>query len=164
MFLNVYLMVWLALTFEFVRSKKGSLYEENVKIMMYVCNCSYIVSFVVKSPSGGKNPWKTADANPRMSLFEKCFKSWFDTVRLWGMSYFFWFTPELLIYNTILVCWWRISFALEFRSQCHIFRFESRLVGNIIRIAIVIYNPVYNYNYNFCATDHHHNHHHPWVR
>ena len=27
----------LALTFEFVRSKKGSLYEENVKIMIYVC-------------------------------------------------------------------------------------------------------------------------------
>ena len=49
-------------------------------------NCSYIVSFVVKSPSGGKNPWKTALANPRMSLFEKCFKSWFDTVRWWGMS------------------------------------------------------------------------------
>ena len=32
------------------------------------------------------------------------------------------------------------------RSQCHIFRFESRLVGNIIRIAIIIYNPIYNYN------------------
>ena len=87
----------LALTFEFVRSKKGSLYEENVKIMMYVCNCSYIVSFVVKSPSGGKNPWKTAPANPRRALFEKCFKSWFDTVRWWGMSYFFWFAPESLI-------------------------------------------------------------------
>ena len=49
-------------------------------------NCSYIVSFVVKSPSGGKNPWKTAPANPRRSLFENCFKSWFDTVRWWGMS------------------------------------------------------------------------------
>ena len=47
---------------------------------------SYIVSSVVKSPSGGKNPWKTADANPRMSLFKKCFKSWFDTVRWWEMS------------------------------------------------------------------------------
>ena len=44
-------------------------------------NCSYIVSFVVKSPSGGKNPWKTAPANPRRSLFENCFKSCFDTVR-----------------------------------------------------------------------------------
>ena len=49
-------------------------------------NCSYIVSFVGKSPSGGKNPWKTAPANPRRSLFEKCFKSWFDTARWWGMS------------------------------------------------------------------------------
>ena len=28
----------------------------------------------------------TAPANPRMSLFEKCFKSWFDTVRWWEMS------------------------------------------------------------------------------
>ena len=27
----------LALTFEFVRSKKGSLHEEKVKIMIYVC-------------------------------------------------------------------------------------------------------------------------------
>ena len=36
--------------------------------------------------------------------------------------------------------------AKEFRSQCHIFRFQSRLVGNIIRIAIIIYNPIYNYN------------------
>ena len=63
----------------------GSL--RNIKIMIYVCmNCSYIVSFVVKSPSGGKNPWKTADVNPRMSIFEKCFKSWFDTVRWWEMS------------------------------------------------------------------------------
>ena len=52
-------------------------------------NCSYIVSFVVKSPSWGKNPWKTAPANPRMTLFEKCFTSWFYTVRWWGMSYFF---------------------------------------------------------------------------
>ena len=49
-------------------------------------NCSYIVSFVVKSPSGGKNPWKTAPANPRRSLFENCFKSCFDTARWWGMS------------------------------------------------------------------------------
>ena len=49
-------------------------------------NCSYIVSFVVKSPSRGKNPWKTAPANPRRPLFEKCFKSWFDTVRWWEMS------------------------------------------------------------------------------
>ena len=49
-------------------------------------DCSYIVSFVVKSPSGGKNPWKTAPGNPRRSLFENCFKSWFDTVRWWVMS------------------------------------------------------------------------------
>ena len=49
-------------------------------------NCSCIVSFVVKSPSGGKNPWKTAPANPRRSFFEKCFKSWFDIVRWWKMS------------------------------------------------------------------------------
>ena len=41
---------------------------------------------MVKSPSGGKSPWKTAPANPRRALFEKCFKSWFDTVRLWEMS------------------------------------------------------------------------------
>ena len=66
-------------------------------LCLHVCELLYIVSFVVKSPSGGKNPWKTAPANPRMSLFEKCFKSWFDTVRWWGMSYFFWFAPELLI-------------------------------------------------------------------
>ena len=49
-------------------------------------NCSYIVSFVVKSPSGGKIPWKTAPANPRRSLFENCFKSCFDTARRWEMS------------------------------------------------------------------------------
>ena len=49
-------------------------------------NCSYIVSFVVKSPSGGKNQWKTTPANPRRSLFENCFKSCFDTARWWGMS------------------------------------------------------------------------------
>ena len=30
------------------------------------------------------------------------------------------------------------SSAKECRSQCHIFRFESRLVGNIVRIAIII--------------------------
>ena len=60
----------------------GSL--RNIKIMIYVC--TYIVSFVVKSPSGGKNTWKTAPSNPRRSLFEKCFKSWFDTVRWWEMS------------------------------------------------------------------------------
>ena len=53
---------------------------------LHVCELFYIVSFVVKSPSGGKNPWKTADANPRRSLFENCFKSWFDTARWWGMS------------------------------------------------------------------------------
>ena len=56
------------------------------KLWFMFVNCSYIVSFVVKSPSGGKNPWKTAPANPRRSLFENCFKSWFDTVRWWGMS------------------------------------------------------------------------------
>ena len=41
---------------------------------------------MVKSPSGGKNQWKTAPANPRRSLFENCFKSWFDTVRWWEVS------------------------------------------------------------------------------
>ena len=55
-------------------------------LCLHVCELLYIVSFVVKSPSGGKNPWKTAPANPRRSLFEKCFKSWFDTVRWWEMS------------------------------------------------------------------------------
>ena len=29
---------------------------------------------------------KTPPANPRRSLFFNCFKSWFDTVRWWGMS------------------------------------------------------------------------------
>ena len=56
------------------------------KLWFMFVNCSYIVSFVVKSPSGGKNPWKTAPANLRRSLFENCFKFWFDTVRWWGMS------------------------------------------------------------------------------
>ena len=37
----------------------------------------------------------------------------------------FWFLAELLIYETILLFWWRISIALEFRSQCHIFRFGN---------------------------------------
>ena len=37
----------------------------------------------------------------------------------------FWFLAELLIYKTILLFWWRISIALEFRSQCHIFRFGN---------------------------------------
>ena len=74
----------------------GKHFTKHKPWFMFV-NSSYIVSFVVKSPSRGKNPWKTAPANPRMSLFEKCFKSWFDTVRWWGMSYFFWFAPESLI-------------------------------------------------------------------
>ena len=34
----------------------------------------------------------------------------------------FWFLAELLIYKTKITFWWRISLALEFRSQCHIFR------------------------------------------
>ena len=67
------------------------------KLWFMFVNCSYIVSFVVKSPSGGKHPWKTTPANPRRSLFENCFKSWVDNVRWWGTSYFFWFAPELLI-------------------------------------------------------------------
>ena len=37
-------------------------------------------------PPGAKFHAKTAPANPRRSLFENCFKSWFDTVRWWGMS------------------------------------------------------------------------------
>ena len=37
----------------------------------------------------------------------------------------FWFLAELLIYKTIWLFWWRISIALEFRSQCHIFRFGN---------------------------------------
>ena len=37
---------------------------------------------VVKAPFGGDKSMKTADANPRMSLFEKCFKSCSDTVEL----------------------------------------------------------------------------------
>ena len=44
------------------------------KLFMFV-NCFYIVSFVVESPSGGQQSIKTADVNPRMSLFEKCFES-----------------------------------------------------------------------------------------
>ena len=100
----------LALTFEFVRSKKGWFCDENVTLSPKVISVNFfeniicwvrsVISFVsslVKSPSGGKNPWKTTPANPRRALFEKCFKSWFDTVRWWGMSYFFWFAPELLI-------------------------------------------------------------------
>ena len=34
----------------------------------------------------GQKSMKTAPANPRRSLFENCFKSWFDTARWWGMS------------------------------------------------------------------------------
>ena len=79
-------------TFELIRTTKG--HQSNIqkhdlqpkKLWFMFVNCSYIVSFVVKPPSGGKNSWKTAFANPRMSLFEKCSKSWFDTVRWWGMS------------------------------------------------------------------------------
>ena len=56
------------------------------KICFMFVNFSYIVSFVVKSSSRGKNPWKAAPANPRMSLFENCFKSLSDTVRWWEMS------------------------------------------------------------------------------
>ena len=66
--------------------KKVHCMRKTSKLWFMFVNCSYIVSFVVKSPSGGKNPWKTAPANPRRSLFEKCFKSWFDTVRWWEMS------------------------------------------------------------------------------
>ena len=73
----------LALTFEFVRSKKGSFYDENTKKNLVAL--------------WGQKSMKTADANPRRSPFENCFKSWFDTARWWGMSYFFWFAPELLI-------------------------------------------------------------------
>ena len=74
----------LALTFEFVRSQKGSFYDENTKKNLVAL-------------WGGQKSMKTADANPRRSLFENCFKSCFDTVRWWGMSYCFWFAPELLI-------------------------------------------------------------------
>ena len=89
----------LALTFEFVRSKKGWFCDENVTLSPKVISVNFfeniicwvrsVILFVrslVKSPSGGKNPWKTTPANPRRALFEKCFNSWFDTVRLWGMS------------------------------------------------------------------------------
>ena len=41
---------------------------------------------MVKSPSRGQKSMKTPLANPRRSLFKKCFKSWFDTVRWWEMS------------------------------------------------------------------------------
>ena len=44
-------------------------------LCLHVCELLYIVSFVVESPSGGQKSIKTADVNPRMSLFEKCFKS-----------------------------------------------------------------------------------------
>ena len=75
-------------------------------------------------PPGEQKSKKTPPANPRRSLFKNCFKSYFDTARWWEMSCV-WFLAELLIYKTILLFWWRISIALEFRSQCHIFRFGN---------------------------------------
>ena len=48
---------------------------------------------VRKSPSGQKS-MKAAPASPSRSLFENCSKSWFDTVRWWGMSYFFFDSPR----------------------------------------------------------------------
>ena len=72
---------------EFSRFKVLKTDENIIRFLCFkVCESFNIVSFVVKSPSGSKNQWKTADANPRRSLFEKCFKSWFDTVRWWEMS------------------------------------------------------------------------------
>ena len=54
-------------------------------------NCSRLVITVVNSPSRGEKSMKTADANPRMSLFEKCFKSRVDTVEsfegVWFSNY-----------------------------------------------------------------------------
>ena len=55
------------------------------------------------------------------------------------------FLPELLIQVHSASSYGHFSSAKEFRSQCHIFRFESRLVGNMFRLAIIIYNPIYNY-------------------
>ena len=89
-------------------------FENNI---FWIRSVNLFVSSLVKSPSGGKNPWKTTPANPRRSLFEKCFKSWFDTVRLWEMSCAFgifrnyWFRCILrrfIVYS---------SSAKEFRSQ-----------------------------------------------
>ena len=96
------------------------------KLWFMFVNCSYIVSFVVKSPSGGKNLWKTTPANPRRSLFGKCFESWFDIVRWWEMSCAFeifqnyWFRCFLRRVTAILLqqknfgpnvryCVWKIS-------------------------------------------------------
>ena len=48
---------------------------------IFVCKASWL-----SRPPGAKINEKTAPANPRRSLFEKCFKSWFDIVRWWEMS------------------------------------------------------------------------------
>ena len=53
--------------------------EESRSLKNFGPNVTYFVSICMKSI-------ETQPANPRMSLFEKCFKSCFDTARWWGMS------------------------------------------------------------------------------
>ena len=57
-------------------------------------------------PPGEQKAKKTPPANPRRSLFENCFKSWFDTVRWWEMScafeifqnyWFRWFLRRVMV-------------------------------------------------------------------
>ena len=63
----------LALTFEFVRSKKRFILWWKHKEQL-------------SRPPGEQKSKKIPPVNPRRSLFENCFKSYFDTARWWEMS------------------------------------------------------------------------------
>ena len=63
---------------------------------------------------------KTIAANPRRSIFEKCFKSCFDSgFRIYAKKTCR-FATESLIYKTKITFWWQNNEKIENRFQCHI--------------------------------------------